>query len=200
MSASQGRRRIVDGGADADIGGATTDVAVHGEIDVAIAGLRDSVQQRDRAHHLPRLTIAALRDVAGCPRALHGFGLAPRHTLDRRHVSAANGGNRQRTGAQRPAVDEDRASTALRDAASELGACQTNAVAEHPEQRRIRIHIHRVDAAVHLHVKFWHRTSSPPGAPRRSELGSRWQEGTRRFYTYVPETIGYVMENSAAIC
>src|SRR5260370_11507128 len=95
MSASQGRRRVLDGGADANIGGTTTDVAVHREIDVAITGLRDSAQQRDRAHHLPGLTVAALRDVAGCPCALHRFGLAPRHTLDRRHISAANGGNRR---------------------------------------------------------------------------------------------------------
>src|SRR5437879_13703100 len=120
MSASQGRRRVFDAGADANIGGTTTDVAIHGEIDVAVAGLRDSAQQRDRAHHLPRLTVAALRDVAGRPRALHGFGLTPRHTLNCRHISAANSSNRQRTGAQLPAVDEDRAGAAPRNAASEL--------------------------------------------------------------------------------
>ena len=35
---------------------------------------------------------------------------------------------------------------------------------------------------------------------RSTELGSRWQEGTRRFYTYSSETVGHIMQDSAAIC
>src|SRR5258708_16117440 len=97
MSASQGRRRVLDGGADANIGGTTADVAVHGEIDVAIAGLWDSAQQRDRAHHLPRLTVAPLRDVAGCPCALHPCRLPPRHPPHPPHLTPPNPPHRPRT-------------------------------------------------------------------------------------------------------
>jgi hypothetical protein len=34
---------------------------------------------------------------------------------------------------------------------------------------------------------------------RSTELGSRWQEGTRRFYTYVPETIGVGWVGTAGV-
>src|SRR5256885_12181688 len=80
MSASQRHGGVLDGGANANVGGAATDVAVHGEIDVAVARLRCLAQQRDGAHHLPGLAVAALRDITGRPGTLHSLGFAPAET------------------------------------------------------------------------------------------------------------------------
>src|SRR5260370_3584353 len=105
MSASLRHRRILDGSADANVGGASTDIAVHGEIDVAIIGLRNLAQQRDRAHHLPGLTIAALRHVAIGPGALYRIGLASRYGFDGRHFAVSERRNRQRARAPRTHVE-----------------------------------------------------------------------------------------------
>src|SRR6266404_688588 len=60
-SALQQLCRLVNGGADADIGRAPAEIAVHREIDVAVRWLFDLLEQSDRAHDLSRLAIAALR-------------------------------------------------------------------------------------------------------------------------------------------
>jgi hypothetical protein len=51
-------------------------VAVHREIDVAIGRLLVFLEQGDRAHHLARLAVAALRHVARGPGRLDRLGLA----------------------------------------------------------------------------------------------------------------------------
>ncbi len=63
----------MDGGANAVIGAAAADVAVHRLIDVAVARLGDLRQQARRGHDLPGLAIAALRDVVLDPRRLDGL-------------------------------------------------------------------------------------------------------------------------------
>ena len=49
--------------------------------------------------------------------------------------------DRDRAGAHRLAVDMHGAGAALRDAAAEFGAGQSELVAQHPEQRRLRLDI-----------------------------------------------------------
>ena len=65
----------VDRGANADIGGAAADIAVHGAVDIASVGVGLLPQQRDRAHDLAGLAIAALRHVERDPCLVHGVGL-----------------------------------------------------------------------------------------------------------------------------
>src|SRR5512134_2166901 len=89
-SALQRAGGVVDGGPDADVSHTAADVAVHGEVDVLLARLLDLAQQRDGAHHLPRLAIAALGHVARHPGALHRLRLAAGDALDRSHLAAAD--------------------------------------------------------------------------------------------------------------
>src|SRR6266567_2128635 len=54
---------LMDGSADADIGGAATDVAVHGAADIAVARFGVAGEKRGRRHDLPGLAVAALDHV-----------------------------------------------------------------------------------------------------------------------------------------
>ncbi len=131
-SALQRVRGIFDRSADADIGGATADVAVHGEIDIAITRLGVDLQQRHRAHDLSGLAVSALRNIVTDPGLLHRFGLAPGHTFDGGDLVAADTRDRHRTGADRTAVEINRAGPALRNAAAIFGAGQPDAFADRP--------------------------------------------------------------------
>src|SRR5919109_480279 len=74
VSALQRAGGVMDSGADPDISGAAADVAVHGEIDVAVGRLLDLAQQSDGAHDLTRLAVAALRSAAtGSEQDRNGF-------------------------------------------------------------------------------------------------------------------------------
>src|ERR1700761_3395544 len=53
----------LDGGADSNIGGASTKVAAHGGIDILIIGLRRMSEQGAGGHHLACLAITALHDI-----------------------------------------------------------------------------------------------------------------------------------------
>src|SRR5882762_11233621 len=57
---------------DALIGAAAADVR-HGVVDLLVGRLRPLPEQRRRRHDLPRLAIAALRDVERRPCLLHGM-------------------------------------------------------------------------------------------------------------------------------
>src|SRR5262245_26878934 len=96
VSPLQCTRRILDGGADANVGSAAADVAVHGEVDVAIAGSPNLFQEGDGAHDLRGLTVATLRHVAGDPGALDGRRLPASDPFDRGYLPIAEGGDRQR--------------------------------------------------------------------------------------------------------
>src|SRR5437899_2268665 len=78
-------------------------------------------------------------------------------SVDGCDLAGADLGHRQRAGAQRLAVEEDRARTALGDAAAELGAGQSEIVAQDPKQGRVRKHIHRVDLPIHVDLEARHR-------------------------------------------
>src|SRR3984957_2110917 len=66
-------RSLLDGGANALIGPAAADVAVHRAVDVGVSRMRRLLQQRDRLHDLASLAIAALRHVDSAPGLLHGM-------------------------------------------------------------------------------------------------------------------------------
>ena len=69
-------------------------------------------------------------------------------------------------GADRPAIDVHRARAALPDAAAELGAGQPDVIADHPQQRRLRV---RVDG---MHVPLTVRSNAIPS--------SGWRNCSRR--------------------
>ena len=77
ISALQCASSVVDRGTDAHICRTATEIAVQREIDVVVGWFADLLEQRDRAHHLARLAVAALRDIARDPGALHAAASWP---------------------------------------------------------------------------------------------------------------------------
>src|SRR5580700_4213483 len=115
-------RSLLDGGANALIGPAAADVAVHRAVDVGVGRMRRLLQQRDRLHDLASLTITALGHVDRAPSLLHRmvpFRIQPFDGGDRLavrvgHLRLAQPGD--------VAVEMDRAGAAGGDPAAELGA------------------------------------------------------------------------------
>src|SRR5580658_7370725 len=64
--------RFVNRFANAEIGAAAANVAVHGGVDIRVGGMRIFCEQGGGGHHLSSLAIAALRDVDFLPRDLDG--------------------------------------------------------------------------------------------------------------------------------
>jgi hypothetical protein len=71
-------------------------------------------------------------------------------SLEGRNFLAGHGADWRDAGAHGLPIDDDRASSALREAAAELGSTQLQLVAEHKQQRSLRIDIYGVSAAVYL--------------------------------------------------
>src|SRR5262245_36917601 len=148
LSVLQCACRILDGGTDANVGGAAADVAVHGEVDVAVGRSPHLLQKGDCAHDLPGLALAALRHVAGDPGALDGRRHPASDPFDRRNFRVAEGGDRQRARAQRLAVEDHGARPALDDPAPILCSGQAERVAQHPQERSTAVDIDAVLGAV----------------------------------------------------
>src|SRR5271154_1940636 len=64
---------LLDGGANALIGPAAADVAVHRAVDVGVGRMRRLLQQRDGLHDLSSLAIAALGHIDRAPGLLDGM-------------------------------------------------------------------------------------------------------------------------------
>src|SRR5512139_846134 len=132
---------LLEGAAAADVGDRRVDLRVGG-----VGRLR---KQRRRRHDHAGLAVAALRHVVSEPGLLYlGELAALRETLDGGDLLADCRARRHRAGAHRRAVDVDRACPALRDAAAVLGAGQAGLLADHPQQRGLRIHVEVVGLAV----------------------------------------------------
>ena len=58
---------LVDGLADAWVGAATADVAVHGSVDLGVGGMRRVGEQSGGGHDLAGLAVAALRARQAAP-------------------------------------------------------------------------------------------------------------------------------------
>src|SRR5215471_7332003 len=134
----------VHGLADALIGAAATDIR-HGVIDIVVARIGIFHEQRSRSHDLARLAIAALRNVDGSPRLLHGMHRSVlRQTFDGGDLLALDRAHRHRARTHRNAVDVHRARAALRDAAAVFRAGETDVLADHPQEWRVTFHLHVV--------------------------------------------------------
>src|SRR6202165_482423 len=137
------------------IGAAAADVASHGEVDVAVAGLRNLAQQAHRRHDLPRLAIAALRHVERDPGRAHRIRDLAVRALNRHHVGAVEYRHGRDARAPRLTVEVHSAGPALGYATPELGARQPLYIAKKPEQR------HRGVAVIAdfgpVHVQRGHR-------------------------------------------
>src|SRR5881296_3846950 len=157
---SRSLRGAMDGGADALVGAAATDVG-HGRVDIGVRGMRILREQRRGGHDLPRLAVAALRHVFLDPRALHRVRAVLGEPFDRGHPFAGDGGHGQYAGARRDAVQVDGAGAALGDAAAELGAGEPERVTQHPQERRVGGDVDRFALAVDGEADRGHdRTSS----------------------------------------
>src|SRR2546426_4660006 len=140
-------RRAVDGGADALVGAAAADVR-HRGVDIGVARAAVLGEQRYRGHDLAGLAVAALRHVLGDPGPLHGVAPAWRQPFDRGHALPGDRRDGHHAGSHGRAVEMHGAGPALRDAASELRAGETEVVAQHPQERRIGRHVHGLAFAV----------------------------------------------------
>ena len=104
------------------------------------------VGQRDDQ---PARAVAALRGVLVEKRALHGVELAvSRQTLDRDDLAALELGHGADAAQHLLAVGDHRAGPALLQPAAELGAHQPEPVAQHVDQRRVRVRLDLADRAV----------------------------------------------------
>src|SRR6195952_4417548 len=144
----EGARGFVNCRADALVGAAAADVAVHGAIDVGVGGFLVIGQEADGRHDLAGLAVAALDHVELAPRALNRLGDPPGYALDRRDLGLADILDRRLAGAHRLPVEMDRAGAALGDAAAILGARLVEMVAQDPEERRLGVGIDLVRDAV----------------------------------------------------
>ena len=72
--------------ANAEVGGASADIAGHRIINVCICWVSVLRKERRGRHDLPRLTVAALRDLFGDPCFLHRMKTICAEAFDRDNV------------------------------------------------------------------------------------------------------------------
>src|SRR5262249_10789411 len=107
------------------------------------------LEQRHRGHDLPRLAIAALRNIELDPRQLHRVLSICGKPLDRGDVLAGNGSNRIAAGPDGLTVDQHCAGATLRDTAAEFRSLELEGIAQHPQQLLVRLHVELLRDAVH---------------------------------------------------
>jgi hypothetical protein len=73
---------VVDGVANAEVGGTTAEIAGHGFVDIGVAGVRFLSEQRGGRHNLSGLAVAALRDLFSDPGILDRVETVCRKTFD----------------------------------------------------------------------------------------------------------------------
>ena len=116
----------------------------------ASVGGRVGVQQRLGAHHHAGDAVAALRRLLVDEGTLHQARRVGRaQSLDGADLPARQRGDRHQAGEHGMAVQLHGAGSALAQAAAELGAVQPEIVAQHIQQRRGGIGVHRVVVTVH---------------------------------------------------
>src|SRR5713226_2665515 len=136
---------LLEGAAAADIG--------DGFVDVLVGRLRLLLEKRSHRHDHSGLAISALRNIVVDPGLLdlvqRAVGGQP---FDRGDLFAAGFADQYAAGAHRNAIDMDRASSTLRNAAAVFGAGQPDIFPDRPKQRRIRLDIHVESFAVYYEV------------------------------------------------
>ena len=117
------------------IGSAATYVAGHRLIDVFISGFGFVVQQHRRAHELPRLAIATLRNILFQPRSLQRITQIRREALDCGHRFSRHPRYRRDARPNRFAVDMHSAGAALRHPTPVFCSSEPKLFTDDPEQR-----------------------------------------------------------------
>src|SRR4029450_8480758 len=138
LFASGRLRGLFDGGANARVGAATTDIARHGRVDLDIARIGIALEKSRRGHDLARLAVAALHDFNIEPSPLDlgsAFGFPDR--FDRRNFLADDVGHRGDAGPYRAAVEMHGASSAQSNPTAELRPSEPDDVAQHPQERHV---------------------------------------------------------------
>src|SRR5271166_3634636 len=141
-------RSLLDGGANALIGPAAANVAVHSAVDVGVGGMRRLFQQRRGLHDLAGLTIAALRHVERAPSLLKRMISRGVEAFDGGDRLAAGVADRRDAGSPGLAVDMDRAGAACGHAATEFRSREAEFIAKIPEQRHRRIAVEALRLAI----------------------------------------------------
>src|ERR1051326_8072588 len=144
----------MNGPADPLVGAAAAEVLRHRLLDVGGGGAGLGLARRRRAHDVPRLAVAALRNLLGDPGLLHRVAPVGRKPLDRRDGFPGDGVYRKLAGLLGDPVDVDGARATLPDAAPELGPGEMKGVAQDPEQRGVGWDVGGDLLAVHF--ELWH--------------------------------------------
>src|ERR1035438_3885170 len=116
------------------IGPAATEVAVHRLRDLIVRRVRRLRQQRCGGHDLSRLAVAALRNLFRNPGLLQHVQAISSKAFNCEHAFARDLRYRSRAGANRVAIDVNRAGAAQSRAASEFRSGKFVGVAENPQE------------------------------------------------------------------
>ena len=127
---------------------------------IRIAGIRSFLQQRRARHDHSRLAIAALRNLGLEPGALQGMRAIRRQSLDGQNLAVTDGRNPRGARSFRHAINMHSASPAKRLPAPKFRPSQLQRIAQNPQQRRIRTHIH--GQILPIHVQIVGRQPAPP--------------------------------------
>ena len=146
----------VDDVAYEEVSGATAEIAGHGFVDIGVGGVSFLSKQRGCGHDLSGLAIAALRNLFSDPGILDRMWTVCCKTFDGENSLACRGCDGGLAGAGCNAVDLNGAGSAQTDTAAVFCACHVKQVAEHPEQRHLRIGIYGLLAAVNLKCEPGH--------------------------------------------
>src|SRR5207244_4257941 len=146
-----------DGGANSRVRAAAADVSAHRRVDVGVRWLGVLLKQRRGGHDLASLAVAAVGHAEVDPRRLHCLAhLVPADRLDGGDLPLRRRRDRRDAGARGSTVEVHRTGAAQRHAATELGPGHSEDIAQHPQKRRLRRHVHLLRFAIH--VKRYHVT------------------------------------------
>src|SRR6516164_7624298 len=132
MSGSCGGR--LDGGGDALIAAAATDIAAHRIVYFGFRRVLVCREERRGLHDLPGLAIPALRDIQCAPSLLHRMVTVAVGPLDRYHHTSIDITDSGGAGTGGLAVDMHRAGAAQGHAAAIFCSGETDLVPQVPEQ------------------------------------------------------------------
>jgi hypothetical protein len=135
---------------DARVAATAANQALARAADVAVGRFRIRVEERFCRHHPTVQAVPALKRLLVDERLLHRMWTAGRREpFDGDDLPAGCARHRQRTRAHGAVVDEHRAGAALSESASEAWVVELQRVAQHIEQRTVRLDVDDVRRAVH---------------------------------------------------
>lgn len=151
-------RSCLYGLADTGIAAAAADIALHGRIDVLIAGVGDLVKKGRRGEDLAALTVAALRDLFGEPSFLHRVGIVRREPFDGGDGLVDNGRCGDRAGTDGVAVEKDRAGATLGNSAAEFCTGEADDIPDDPKEGHFFVRLDSDRLPVDVEGVCWHNS------------------------------------------